>query len=70
MYRDFEDSYIDFDNNECCGNPLRGCDPCPPVKKLTFEEWWESWLNCCFHNSPVSPKEMATIVWQAAQENK
>lgn len=27
---------------ECCGNPLRGCKDCPPPKKMTFDEWFES----------------------------
>jgi len=25
---------------ECCGNPLRGCQDCPPPKKMTFDEWY------------------------------
>ena len=71
MNQDFEDSFIDFDNDGCCGNPLRGCDPCPPVKtqvlqkpKLTFERW---------ANSTPFPLGLemshAQWVWQAAQEN-
>ena len=51
---------------ECCGNSLRGCEDCPPPKKLTFEEWWEGNKSTNFW----SEEDLAQSVWQAAQENK
>jgi len=34
-------------------------------KKLTFEEWWEQWIDKQFFYKPTIEK-----IWNAAQENK
>lgn len=53
---------------ECCGNPLRGCMDCPPPKKLTFEEWWNS---IGIHGyGKLFEKPQCEGIWNAAQENK
>lgn len=68
---------------ECCGNPLRGCDNCPPTKKLTFDEFLLSLAKredgtYPYGFDPSRPRDfmvMGTtpqvleIVWKAAQEN-
>lgn len=52
---------------ECCGNPLRtgpngrGCENCPPPKKMTFDEWFEEekyWKNAYY--------DVAKAAWIAA----
>lgn len=53
---------------ECCGNPLRGCEDCPPPKKLTFEEWMYS-LGWAYVNAPLTEEDLKTI-WKTAQESK
>ena len=64
------------EQKECCGNPLRtgpngrGCENCPPPKKLTFEEWLH-------HRFPAGVDGYAGMLnvgdleqcWKAAQEN-
>jgi len=58
---------------ECCGNPLRtgpngrGCENCPPLKKLTFEEWLH---QSSFVEPDAGTKLWLQDCWKAAQENK
>lgn len=60
---------------ECCGNPLRGCKNCPPVKtqvlqkpKLAFEEWYSQQFP---HGNYYSQEtiDYFKVIWKAAQEN-
>lgn len=68
---------------ECCGNPLRtgpngrGCDNCPPVKKMTFEEWavsagygyWYGPNKMQWSAGNRLFEKTAHEIWKAAQEN-
>ena len=60
------------EQKECCGNPLRtgpngrGCENCPPTKKLTFDEWINN-----PHNWRMGDNQYDDLLalWNAAQEN-
>ncbi len=55
-------------DKECCGNPLRGCEDCPP-RKLTFDEWYaQTFRNGNWYSSDVIA--IFRQIWNTAQENK
>ena len=67
------------EEKECCGNPLRtgpngrGCENCPPQKKLTFDQWADTatdfdieQIDFIYHGAVW---DMLEKCWKAAQEN-
>ena len=53
---------------ECCGNPLRGCQDCPPPEKITFNEWLDEYYPSA--ERPDDPNYYFIVgliaAWQAA----
>lgn len=70
--KDGIDKAFEAVKKECRGNPLRtgpngrGCESCPPQKKLTFEEWLH---QSSFVEPDAATRSWLQDCWKAAQEN-
>lgn len=57
---------------ECCGNPFRGCQECPPPKKLTFADWFAERTRNFDEGKLIYWEDFELVAkqaWEASKEN-